>query len=174
MGKRFSVMRLCGLRRGAAQPMIAKQQYHRLMKECQSTENVTASAMKADISRPTARKYLEAQQPPDRLQVKHTWRTRPDPLAAIWPQVEARLRQARNWKPRRCWSILRGGNRGTCPSGIYARCSGGWPNGDCKTGRTRKCFSRRTGWPARRCNWISKVRPATTRCDLGRGDGLMD
>ena len=78
MGKRFSVMRLCGLRREAAQPMIAKQQYHRLMKEYQSTENVTASAMKADISRPTARKYLEAQQPPDRLQVKHTWRTRPD------------------------------------------------------------------------------------------------
>ena len=73
--------------------MIAKQQYHRLMKEYQSTENVTASAMKADISRPTARKYLEAQQPPDRLQVKHTWRTRPDPLAAIWPQAEAMLRQ---------------------------------------------------------------------------------
>ena len=58
--------------------MIAKQQYHRLMKEYQSTENVTTSAMKADISRPTARKYLEAQQPPDRLQVKHTWRTRPE------------------------------------------------------------------------------------------------
>ena len=74
--------------------MIANQQYHRLMKEYQSTENVTASAMKADISRPTARKYLEAQQPPDRLQVKHTWRTRPDPLASIWPQAEAMLRQA--------------------------------------------------------------------------------
>jgi transposase len=64
------------------------------MKEYQSTENVTSSAMKADISRPTARKYLEAQQPPDRLQVKHTWRTRSDPLAAIWPQAEAMLRQA--------------------------------------------------------------------------------
>jgi hypothetical protein len=74
--------------------MIAKQQYHRLMKEYQSTENVTSSAMKADISRPTARKYLEAQQPPDRLQVKHTWRTRTDPLAAIWPQAEAMLKQA--------------------------------------------------------------------------------
>ena len=74
--------------------MIAKQQYHRLMKEYQSTGNVTASAMKADISRPTARKYLEGQQPPDRLQVKHTWRTRPDPLASIWPQAEAMLRQA--------------------------------------------------------------------------------
>jgi len=64
------------------------------MKEYQSTGNVTSSAMKANLSRPTARKYLEAQQPPDRLQVKHTWRTRIDPLAAVWPQVEAMLRQA--------------------------------------------------------------------------------
>jgi transposase InsO family protein len=64
------------------------------MKEYQSTGNVTLSAMKADISRPTARKYLEAQQPPDQLQVKHTWRTRPDPLAAVWPEAEAMLRDA--------------------------------------------------------------------------------
>lgn len=61
--------------------------------------------MKADISRPTARKYLEAQQPPDRLQVKHTWRTRPDPLAAIWPHAEAMLRQAPELKARRYHSI---------------------------------------------------------------------
>src|SRR5690349_2182604 len=74
--------------------MIAKQKYHRLMKEYQSTGNITLSAMKADISRPTARKYLEAQQPPDPLQVKHTWRTRPDPLAAVWPEAEAMLKDA--------------------------------------------------------------------------------
>ena len=74
--------------------MIAKQQSHRLMKEYQSSGNVTSSAMKADISRPTARKYLEAQQAPAPLQVKHTWRTRADPLAAIWPQAEAMLKAA--------------------------------------------------------------------------------
>lgn len=74
--------------------MIAKQKYHRLMKEYQSTGNVTLSAMKADVSRPTARKYVEAQQPPDPLQVKHTWRTRPDPLAAVWPEAEGMLRNA--------------------------------------------------------------------------------
>jgi transposase len=88
------VMRQRGLKRSAAEPMITKQQYHRLMKEYQSTENVTASAMQAEVSRPTARKYLAAQQPPDQRQVKHTWRTRPDPLASIWPQAEAMLRQA--------------------------------------------------------------------------------
>jgi len=74
--------------------MIAKQKYHRLMKEYQSTGNVSLSALKADVSRPTARKYLDAQQPPEGVQVRHTWRTRPDPLAAVWPQIEAMLRQA--------------------------------------------------------------------------------
>ena len=74
--------------------MITKQQYRRLMSEYQETGNVTVSAMKADLSRPTARKYLEASQPPSELQAKHTWRTRPDPLVEIWPQAEAMLVEA--------------------------------------------------------------------------------
>ena len=50
--------------------------------------------MKADVSRPTARKYLEAGQPPEQLQGKRTWRTRRDPLAEIWPKAEAMLQEA--------------------------------------------------------------------------------
>jgi len=50
--------------------------------------------MKADVSRPTARKYLEAGQTPAELQAKRTWRTRPDPLAQIWPKAEAMLLDA--------------------------------------------------------------------------------
>lgn len=50
--------------------------------------------MKAAMSRPTARKYLEAQQPPAVLQVRHSWRTRPDPLAGIWSRAEAMLGEA--------------------------------------------------------------------------------
>ena len=77
-----------------AAPMITKQQYRRLMSEYQETGSVSVSAMKADMSRPTARKYLEAQQPPQVLQARHTWRTRPDPLAGIWPRAEAMLKDA--------------------------------------------------------------------------------
>lgn len=74
--------------------MITKQQYRKLMSEYQETGNVTVSAMKADVSRPTARKYLEAAQPPSELQAKHTWRTREDPLVEIWPQAEAMLAES--------------------------------------------------------------------------------
>lgn len=83
--------------------MIAKQKYHRLMKEYQCTENVTLSALKADLSRPTARKYLEAQKPPDQLQAKHSWRTRADPLATVWPQAEAMLQQAPELEAKTLW-----------------------------------------------------------------------
>lgn len=74
--------------------MITKQQYRKLMSLYQETGNVSDSAMKAGMSRPTARKYLEAGQPPHELQAKHTWRTREDPLTAIWPQAEAMLKEA--------------------------------------------------------------------------------
>ena len=74
--------------------MITKQQYRKLMSEYQETGNKTDSAMKAGMSRPTARKYLEAGQPPAELQAKHTWRTREDPLVAIWPQAERMLQEA--------------------------------------------------------------------------------
>lgn len=74
--------------------MITKQQYHRLMSEHQAHGNVTVSALKADTSRPTARKYVRAGKSPAQLQAKHTWRTRSDPVSGIWPQAQAMLEAA--------------------------------------------------------------------------------
>ena len=54
--------------------MITKQQYRKLMSEYQATGNVKNSAMKAGMSRRIARKYLQAGQPPQELQAKHTGR----------------------------------------------------------------------------------------------------
>ncbi len=73
--------------------MITKRQYRRLMSEYKKTGKVTVSALKADVHPQTARKYIEAGAPPDQLQKPHTWRTRPDPLERIWPEV-ARMLQA--------------------------------------------------------------------------------
>lgn len=74
--------------------MITKQQYYRIMKEYQAHGNITKSALKADTSRPTARKYIQGGKCPEEAQVKHTWRTRPDPLAKIWPQAQRMLAEA--------------------------------------------------------------------------------
>jgi hypothetical protein len=74
--------------------MITKQKYHRLMKEYQETGNVTVSAMRADVSRPTARKYLHENKPPEELQAKHGWRTRKDPVEEIWEEATLMLANA--------------------------------------------------------------------------------
>lgn len=74
--------------------MITQQQYKRLMSEYEKTGKIIDSAMKADIDRHTARKYIQAGKSPAELQAKHTWRTRPDPLAAIWDEATRMLQAA--------------------------------------------------------------------------------
>jgi transposase len=88
-------------------PMITKQQYRRLMSENQETGNVSISAMKAGMSRPTARKYLQAGQSPEELQAKHNWRTRIDPLEKIWPKAEVMLTEAPDLEAKTLFAHLR-------------------------------------------------------------------
>ena len=63
------------------------------MSEYEKTGKLTDSAMKADVDRHTARKYIEAGKCPAELRVQHTWRTRPDPLDQVWEEVTRMLQQ---------------------------------------------------------------------------------
>jgi len=74
--------------------MISKRQYKRLMSEYKQSDNIGESAMKSDVHRQTAKKYIEAGKPPAELQEKHDWRTRADPLGKIWSQAAVMLRDA--------------------------------------------------------------------------------
>jgi hypothetical protein len=51
------------------------------------------AAMKSGMDRKTARKYRTLNQLPSEDPTPHTWRTRPDPLAAVWPRLEEWLRR---------------------------------------------------------------------------------
>jgi len=53
---------------------------------------VTAAA-KAGMSERTARKYLRSGQMPSVLRAPRTWRTRSDPFAEVWPEIESLLQQ---------------------------------------------------------------------------------
>ncbi len=88
--------------------MIAKKQYQRLMSEYEKTGIIVVSAMKADVHPQTARKYVAAVQPPEELQAKHTWRTRPDPVAAIWEQAEQMLLAAPELEAKELFEYLCG------------------------------------------------------------------
>lgn len=86
--------------------MITNKQYQRLMSEYKKTGKIVVSAMKADVHPQTAGKYIEAGQPPAELQVKHTWRTRADPLEAIWPRAQEMLQQAPELEAKELFEYL--------------------------------------------------------------------
>lgn len=86
--------------------MITNKQYQRLMSEYKKSGKIAVSAMKADVHPQTAGKYIEAAQPPAELQVKHTWRTRDDPLQAIWPRAQEMLQQAPELEAKELFEYL--------------------------------------------------------------------
>ncbi len=78
------------------------------MSEYQKEAKIVVSAMKADVHPQTARKYIQAAKPPEELQHKHDWRTRPDPLAAIWEPARQMLLQAPDLEAKELFEYLRG------------------------------------------------------------------
>jgi hypothetical protein len=93
---------------GQALPqMVTESQLNQLRKEYKKKENMTLSAMKAGMDRRTARKYLgQPAKSPRELQVKHTWRTRSDPLAEIWDQARQMLEDAPDLEAKTVFEYL--------------------------------------------------------------------
>lgn len=59
------------------------------MEEYERTGNVSKSALRADLDRKTARKYLKAGTLPSQMQVERDWRTREDPFSEDWEACRA-------------------------------------------------------------------------------------
>ncbi len=86
--------------------MITDEQVRLLMSLLrQGIPQVTAAA-KAGMSERTARKYVRSGREPSAAKVPHTWRTRPDPFAEVWPEVEALLRQDGGLQAKTVWGEL--------------------------------------------------------------------
>lgn len=64
------------------------------MNEFNNSGVLAHAAMKADMDPKTARRYIRAGQGPQELKPVHTWRTRKDPIAAIWPEAQRWLEEA--------------------------------------------------------------------------------
>ncbi len=76
------------------------------------------SAMKAGMSRNTARKYLRQNDPMEQRLVPHTWRTRSDPLAEVWPQAQEMLRQAPELEAKALFEHLSQAHPGKLSAGL--------------------------------------------------------
>jgi transposase len=71
----------------------------------QGIVQVTAAA-RAGMSERTARKYVRSGGTPSEAKAPHTWRTRVDPFAEVWPQIEALLRQDAGLQAKTVWEEL--------------------------------------------------------------------
>jgi transposase len=71
--------------------MITDQQFRRLMKLSQTEETLALAAAKAGMDEKTARKWRQIGKPPSEVNHPRTYRTRPDPFAEVWEQVEQLL-----------------------------------------------------------------------------------
>lgn len=70
---------------------VSDAQVRKLMEEMSKHGQIGRAALKADMDRKTARKYVSAGKLPSERTAVHDWRTRPDPFEEHWPQVEQRL-----------------------------------------------------------------------------------
>ena len=68
--------------------MVTDRQVRRLMKLIPSEATLVQAASKAGMDEKTARKYQRANRLPSQMREPHGWRTRPDPFAEVWDEVE--------------------------------------------------------------------------------------
>ena len=86
--------------------MVTDEQVRFLMSLLKQGIPQVTAAVKAGMSERTARKYAHSGRVPSVEKVPHTWRTRPDPFAPVWPEVEALLRQDSGLQARTVWREL--------------------------------------------------------------------
>lgn len=71
--------------------MVTDKQVKKLLREFNRTGSVQMSALKSGMHRNTASKYLASGRLPSQERQPHTWRTREDPFADVWPGLETML-----------------------------------------------------------------------------------
>jgi transposase len=86
--------------------MVTDTQIRRLRK-LKHTKTLAQAAAMAGMDEKTARKYLKAGKLPSELVKPHTWRTRADPFASVWPQLESLLEQNAGLQAKTLFEWLR-------------------------------------------------------------------
>jgi len=76
------------------------------MEEMSKHGRIGDAAMKADMHRQTARKYVAAGKLPSEMVQPRDWRTRPDPFEKHWVEIEARLRGTPELEAKTLFDLL--------------------------------------------------------------------
>jgi len=72
--------------------VVTDQQVRLLMKLSKTEKTLSTAAVKAGMDEKTARKYRRLGKLPSECSKPHTWRTRKDPFAEVWDEIEEKLK----------------------------------------------------------------------------------
>lgn len=85
---------------------VSDCQVRKLMEEMTKHGQIGRAAMKADMDRKTARKYVEAGKFPSEMRVPRDWRTRQDPFAEHRDEIELILRETPALEAKTLFEVL--------------------------------------------------------------------
>jgi hypothetical protein len=71
--------------------MLNDRQVRTLRQLLERGETLAAAARKANMDDKSARKYRQAGKLPSQMRAQRTWRTRQDPFAEVWPEIQMLL-----------------------------------------------------------------------------------
>lgn len=92
---------------------VSDGQVRKLMEEMSKRDEVGVAAMKADMDRKTARKYVRAGKMPSEMRPsKREWRTRPDPFSQDWAKIVGLLADAPGLDAKTIFDVLVAENAG--------------------------------------------------------------
>ena len=109
--------------------MVTDEQVKLLMSLLKQGIVQATAAAKAGMSERTARKYAHSGAIPSKAKKPHTWRTRVDPFAEVWPEIEALLKQDAGLQAKTVWAEMNSATPvGSAPASC-AHCSAGSSHG---------------------------------------------
>jgi len=91
---------------------VSDAQVRKLMEEVSKHGQIGLAAMKADMDRTTARKYVKAAKLPSEMTTERSWRTRPDAFAEVWSEVEALLKAEDGLDAKTVFEVLQANHPG--------------------------------------------------------------
>ena len=97
---------------------VTAAQVKELRRQFNQGASLRRAALRANMDRKSARKYRDLGQLPDEARKPHTWRTRPDPLAEVWPAVAEQLQREPRLQAKTLWEWLQRTQTGKCPESV--------------------------------------------------------
>ena len=95
---------------------VTDAQVKELRRQLNQGASLRKAAMKTDMDAKSARKYRDLEQLPSEARKPHTWRTRQDPLAEVWPEVVTLLENEPGLLAKSIWDWLQQVHPGKYPA----------------------------------------------------------